>query len=139
MRWPRVLRATGAFLVAGLLFGTAAHAQSGVITGTVSDASTKQPAADVVVTATSPNLQGEQIVVTDAQRPATAFPQLPPGIYTLRFEKESFQPYSAPDIQLRLDRTIRVNVELLPEGIQRGDRRRRHRRPPSTWAPRPRA
>ncbi len=42
-------------------------------------------------------------------------PQLPPGIYTLRFEKEAFQPYSRADITLRLDRTIRVNVELLPE------------------------
>src|SRR5829696_1551001 len=117
MQLTRVLRATGAFLVAGLLYGTAAHAQSGVITGTVSDASSKQPAADVVVTATSPNLQGEQIVVTDATG-QYRIPQLPTGNYSLRFEKESFQPYSRSGIQLRVDRTIRVNVELLPTGIQ---------------------
>ncbi len=85
MQLTRVLRATGAFLVAGLLYGTAAHAQSGVITGTVSDASTKQPAADVVVTATSPNLQGEQVVVTDASG-QYRIPQLPTGNYSLRFE-----------------------------------------------------
>ncbi|MBF5044575.1 TonB-dependent receptor [Aggregicoccus sp. 17bor-14] len=116
MQWPRVLRATGAFLVAGLLYGTAAFAQSGVITGTVSDASNKQPVPDVVVTATSPNLQGEQVVVTDATG-QYRIPQLPTGNYTLRFEKEQFQPYSRAGVQLRVDRTIRVNVELLPTGI----------------------
>ena len=116
MRWPRVLRVTGAFLVAGLLYGSAAYAQSGVITGTVADASTKQPVPDVVVTATSPNLQGEQVVVTDASG-QYRIPQLPTGNYSLRFEKEAFQPYSRAGIQLRVDRTIRVNVELLPTGI----------------------
>lgn len=118
MQVTRVLRATGAFLVAGLLFGSAAMAQSSsVIIGTVSDASNNQPVADVVVTATSPNLQGEQIVVTDAAG-QYRIPQLPPGTYTLRFEKESYQPFSRSDIQLRLDRTLRVNVALAPSGIE---------------------
>ncbi|MBF5043758.1 mucoidy inhibitor MuiA family protein [Aggregicoccus sp. 17bor-14] len=87
------------------------------IVGVVSDASTKQPAADVVVTATSPNISGEQVVVTDADG-RYRIPQLPPGNYSLRFEKESFQPYSRSGVQLRADRTIRVNVELLPAGLQ---------------------
>src|SRR5215207_3196976 len=117
MQLTRVLRATGAFLVAGLLYGSAAYAQSGVITGTVSDASTKQPVADVVVTATSPTVPGEQVVVTDAAG-RYRIPQLPAGNYSLRFEKESFQPYSRSGIALRVDRTIRVNVEMLPTGIQ---------------------
>jgi hypothetical protein len=99
-----------------LLLATPALAQSNVLTGTISDASTKQPLSDVVVTATSPNLQGEQVVVTDTNG-AYRIPQLPPGNYSLRFEKESFQPYSRAGIQLRMDRTIRVNVELLPTGI----------------------
>jgi len=116
MHVTRVLRATGAFLVAGLIFGTPAFAQTGVITGTVSDASTNQPVTDVVVTATSPNLQGEQVVVSDAQG-QYRIPQLPPGTYTLRFEKESYKPFSRSDIVLRLDRTIRVNVQVLPENI----------------------
>jgi outer membrane receptor protein involved in Fe transport len=102
-------------VVAGLTYGTAAYADS-VIVGTVVGADNKRPVADVVVTATSPNLQGEQVVVTDAQG-QYRIPQLPPGVYTLRFEKESFKPFSRPDIQLRLDRTIRVNVELLPEAF----------------------
>lgn len=30
-------------------------------------------------------------------------------------EREGFEPYSRPDLQLRIDRTIRFNVGLLPE------------------------
>jgi outer membrane receptor protein involved in Fe transport len=110
-----MLRATGVVVVAGLSYGTAAYADS-VIIGTVVGADNKKPVADVVVTATSPNLQGEQVVVTDAQG-QYRIPQLPPGVYTLRFDKESFRPFSRSEIQLRLDRTIRVNVELLPDSL----------------------
>jgi outer membrane receptor protein involved in Fe transport len=92
--------------------------QSGsVITGTVVDASNQKPVADVVVTATSPGLQGEEVSVTDATG-VYRIPQLPPGTYTLRFEKENFQPYSRPDITLRLNRTIRLNAQLLPDEFQ---------------------
>jgi outer membrane receptor protein involved in Fe transport len=55
-------------------------------------------------------------VVTDAQG-NYRIPQLPPGDYTLRFEKEQFKPYARSAVQLRLNRTIRVNVELLPESL----------------------
>jgi outer membrane receptor protein involved in Fe transport len=108
-------------LVAGLLFGSAALAQSSssVIIGNVINAdpgANKAPIADVVVTATSPNLQGEQTVITDASG-QYRIPQLPPGAYTLRFDGQGFKPFSRSDIQLRLNRTIRVNVELLPEAF----------------------
>jgi Ca-activated chloride channel family protein len=98
-----------------LLLATPALADS-VILGQVVSADNKKPLADVVVTATSPNLQGEQVVVTDAEG-NYRIPQLPPGVYTLRFDKEGFKPFARPDIHLRLDRTIRVNVQLLPEGF----------------------
>ncbi len=116
MQVRRMLRATGVVVVASLSYGTAAYADS-VIVGQVVSADGKSPISDVVVTATSPNLQGEQVVVTDAQG-QYRIPQLPPGVYNLRFDKESFKPFSRPEIQLRLDRTIRVNVELLPEAFQ---------------------
>ena len=114
---PRV-GVAGAVLLAAALFGSTALAQGvSVITGKVSDASTHQAVADVVVTATSPNLQGEQIVVTDATG-QYRIPQLPPGVYTIRFEKEGFHPYVREGITLRPDVTIRVDVDLLPEAIQ---------------------
>ncbi len=110
-------RAALALLVA--LWGPAVLAQQGtsVLTGTVQDASTQQPIADVVVTATSPALQGEEIAVTDATG-VYRLPQLPPGAYTLRFDKEGFQPYARQDVTLRLNRTVRLNALLLPTAFQ---------------------
>ena len=95
-----------------------ARAQQGtaVLTGSVINANTRQPVADAVVTATSPSLQGEQTVVTDKSG-NYQLPQLPPGVYTLRLDAQGFQPYARGDITLRLNRTIRLNVELLPEGF----------------------
>ncbi len=108
--------ARAALLGLGLFCGSAALAQgaSSVLTGNVVDAATKAPVADVVVTATSPGLQGEQVVVTDATG-LYRVPQLPPGTYTLRFEKESYRPFSRTNIDVAADRTLRLNVELLPE------------------------
>ncbi|HLL01267.1 MAG TPA: TonB-dependent receptor [Myxococcaceae bacterium] len=103
--------------LAAVLFGSVALAQgSSVITGTILDAESKRPVEDATVTLTSPSLQGEQTVVTDSTG-LYRVPQLPPGNYTLRVEKEGFRPYGRGDITLRIDRTIRVNVEVLPEGM----------------------
>src|SRR5690349_21213539 len=99
------------------LAGSGALAQgTSVILGTVTDAATHEPVVDVVVTATSPNLQGEQTVVTDGQG-QYRIPQLPPGVYALRFDKEAYKPLSRERINLRLDYSVRVNVELLPEAF----------------------
>ncbi|WNG25407.1 TonB-dependent receptor [Cystobacter fuscus] len=99
------------------LAGSGALAQgTSVILGTVTDAATHEPVVDVVVTATSPNLQGEQTVVTDSQG-QYRIPQLPPGVYALRFDKEAYKPLSRERINLRLDYSVRVNVELLPEAF----------------------
>ncbi len=88
-----------------------------MLTGTVTDAATGRPVPDVVVTATSPALQGEQVVVTDVSG-LYRIPQLPPGQYTLRLEGEAYKPFTRGDISLRIDRTIRLNVQLQPESIQ---------------------
>ncbi|MFT3776191.1 MAG: TonB-dependent receptor [Minicystis sp.] len=104
--------------VAGLLLEAAAFAQgSGVLTGTVRDAATRRPLADVVVIVTSPALQGEQTVVTDATG-QYRIPNLPPGPYTLRLDAEGHRPYARGDVSLRSATTVRVNADLLPEGLQ---------------------
>jgi hypothetical protein len=101
------------------LLARTAYAQQGtaVLTGTVIDASDKKPVADAVVTATSPAMQGEQMVVTDSSG-LYRIPSLTVGKYTLRVEKEAFKPYVNPGITLRADATIRVPVELLPEALK---------------------
>ncbi|MGK4007469.1 TonB-dependent receptor [Sorangium sp. So ce1036] len=112
-RWAAPLLA-----LAGALSSTTAFATgSAVLTGTVIDAATNQPTPDVVVTVTSPSLQGEQVVVTDSSGQYRV-PNLPPGTYTLRLDKEAYRPYSRGGIELRLDSTIRVNSQLLPEALQ---------------------
>ena len=103
----------------GLLVSGTVRAQGqgvGTLTGNVVDAQSHNAVPDVVVTATSPALQGEQVAVTDSSG-LYRIPQLPPGIYTLRFEKEQFKPYSRGAIELDADRTLRLNVELLPESV----------------------
>ncbi|HEY2735610.1 MAG TPA: hypothetical protein VGI70_16550, partial [Polyangiales bacterium] len=64
MKWL----ASSLFVGAALLTVSPAAAQigAGTLTGKVVDSSTRKPLVDVVVTATSPALQGEQTVVTDA-------------------------------------------------------------------------
>src|SRR5215472_13596309 len=98
----------------GLICSSALAQGSGVITGTVQDASTQAPLANVLVTATSPALIGEQIVVTDAAGEYRV-PQLPPGIYSLRFEREDHKPFTRENIELQPGYTLRFNAELIPE------------------------
>ncbi|WP_317987912.1 TonB-dependent receptor [Hyalangium gracile] len=112
----RAYLARGLCLVA-MLLGSGALAQgNSVIIGTVVSAESKQPIADAVITATAPQLQGERVVVTDAAG-AYRISQLPPGQYTLRVEAAEFKPFARSEVALRIDRTIRVNVELLPENL----------------------
>lgn len=96
--------------------GASVGAGNSTLIGTVIDAQSRQPMPDVVVSADSPNLSEEQVVVTDAQG-QYRIPLLPPGVYRLRFDKHHFKPYTRADVQLRLNRTVRVNVELLPESM----------------------
>ncbi|NVJ23275.1 TonB-dependent receptor [Myxococcus sp. AM011] len=103
--------------LAVLLIGAGAFAQGvSVITGTITSADDKRTLADAVVTATSPKLQGERVVVSDTSG-LYRLAQLPPGTYTLRVEREGFEPFVRSDIVLRLDRTIRVNIQLLPSSF----------------------
>jgi hypothetical protein len=109
LRYARLLA-----LALALTASTALAQGTSVLLGTVVDSSTKKPIADVVVTATSPSLQGEQVVVTDASG-QYRIPQLPSGVYTLRFEAGDYKPYAREGITVRLDYSVRLNVELLPE------------------------
>ena len=106
-----------AFAVLLLARSAAAQIGSGALTGQVVDASSKRPLADVVVTATSPALQGEQTVITDSTG-SFRIPNLPPGEYALRYESDTFRPYSRGGIALRAGITLRIDAELLPETLK---------------------
>ena len=74
------------------------------------------PIDEVVVTATSKELQGEQVVVTQANGSYT-IPQLPAGTYTLSFQNENYRPKTFSHIELGEDETKVVNVELMSTGF----------------------
>lgn len=106
---PRIV---GVALAALLTAGAAENPRSAVL-GTVLDAQSRQPIADVIVTA-SPSAPdaAEHIAVSHADG-RYRIPSLPSGDYTLRFERELFEPYAMP-LSVREGRAFRVNVELQP-------------------------
>ncbi|WP_394825559.1 TonB-dependent receptor domain-containing protein [Pendulispora albinea] len=110
---------SAATLSAAIAYVAPAQAQVGaaVLTGKVVDAASKKGVMDAVVTVTSPALQGEQIVTTD-NTGTYRIPSLPPGVYSLHLDKEGYRAYQRDEIQLRADSTIRLDADLLPEGLQ---------------------
>jgi outer membrane receptor protein involved in Fe transport len=111
----RHLRA--ALLTSALVSTMAFAVGRSVITGTVTDAASGKPVADVVITATSPALQGEETVVTDDSGSYT-IPQLPSGSFVIRAEKEGFKPLKRDDVKIGLDRNVRLNLQVQPESLQ---------------------
>src|SRR4029077_19237169 len=87
MSLSRRSRIAWTLTAAQVVISAPAMAQVGaaVVTGKVVDASNQQGVGDVVVTVTSPALQGEQMAVTDASG-AYRIPNLPPGPYEIRAE-----------------------------------------------------
>ncbi|WP_223642886.1 carboxypeptidase-like regulatory domain-containing protein [Corallococcus sp. EGB] len=96
------------------LFATPASAGSdSAIFGTVIDVATQKPIADMVVTAVSPSLGKEEVVVTDGQG-NFRIGHLPPGRYTLRFERMYYHLYVREDLQLQEGHSLRVRAEVAP-------------------------
>lgn len=114
LRWASLLMALAVF---GVTRVASAQLGVGILSGQVRDVSTKKPLADVVVTATSPALQGDQVAVTDKSG-TFRIPNLPPGDYVLRYEADTFRPYARSGIPLRATITLRVDAELLPETLK---------------------
>ena len=101
-----------------LLLASSASAQTtGTIIGVVTDASTGKPVVGALILARSSGLQGEQTAVTD-EKGAYRLPQLPPGQYTLAVQLGGYRPAERSDITLRIDKTIRANLAVVPEAVQ---------------------
>ncbi len=124
-----VLRETLLWLL--VLFAPSALAADdgfGVLAGRVYNRNDRQPLADVAVTVGSPHLyMEEQTVVTD-ENGFYRIPQLPPGVYSIRFETVGFQPMSYYGLRVRLNRTQWVHSGLEYAGLAE------QRCPTSGWA-----
>jgi outer membrane receptor protein involved in Fe transport len=101
-----------------LLFVSTVCAQlgTGSVTGSVSDVSNQRVIVDAVVTATSPALQIEQVVLTDSTG-RFRIPNLPPGVYSVQIEADGFRPLSRPGIALQSGVTLQLELQLLPETL----------------------
>ena len=86
---------------------TVAHAQSGKLTGTVTDAETGKPieGAAVVVQGTTlganTNAAGKYFII-----------QIPPGTYTVQARRLGFQSVAAANVQITIDGTREQNFKL---------------------------
>ncbi|HTJ81132.1 MAG TPA: TonB-dependent receptor [Polyangiaceae bacterium] len=89
----------------------------GQLFGSIIDAATKKPLADVTVTVTSPAMQGAQTVITDASG-SYAVPNLPPGQYSITCDLEGYKPYGRGGVTVNADSTIRLNVTLVPTTLR---------------------
>jgi hypothetical protein len=113
-KWLRLMR----IAPLALLFAGVASAQTtGNIIGVVTDQSTGKPVAGALIVATSPALQGEQTAVTD-QNGNYQFRLLPPGEYKLAVQLDGYKPAERSDITVRLDKTIRAMIAVVPEAVQ---------------------
>jgi len=89
----------------------------GTMFGTVVDAASKKPLADVTVTATSPALQGAQTVITDASG-NYQLPNLPPGVYSITCDADGYKPFGRGAITVTADGTVRINVTMVPTTLR---------------------
>lgn len=113
----RLLPLLFSLVVGAWAHGARAEVGAGTLSGFVKDASTQKAIPDVVVTVTSPALQGEEVAVT-GKNGDWRISNLPPGEYTIRMDKEAFKPYGRGAVKVRADVTLRVDVQLLPEGLK---------------------
>ncbi|MBS2024487.1 MAG: TonB-dependent receptor [Deltaproteobacteria bacterium] len=86
---------------------------TGSLAGTIKDATTDKPVANVVVIATSPALQGEQTAVTD-ETGAFEITLLPGGVYALNVQSENYTPFTQEGLTVRLDKTLKIQLKIVP-------------------------
>jgi hypothetical protein len=113
----RVLRRAGvAAALLSLLAAEDVLAQTtGRIVGTIQD-TTGAPVPGVVVTATSPALQGAQSAATTTTGEFRLL-ALPPGTYELKAELSGFQPIDQKGIVVGIDRTVTLPLKMAVAGI----------------------
>jgi hypothetical protein len=111
--------AVGILLLSAVVEQPKAHAQAGtsVLQGVVAESSSKKPIEGAIVTVTSPALQVEQVTATDSSG-FYRVPNLPPGTYMLRVDREGYLPHERAQIAMRSDVTFQLNVELITEASQ---------------------
>lgn len=98
------------FLASAIAFE--ANATS-TVDGTVIDAESKKPLADVMVVAVNPITKTEHTAITDAKG-EFKIAALTPGTYHIKFKKEDYITSDKNKLQVQAKLTHHLNVELSP-------------------------
>jgi hypothetical protein len=107
-----------------------AQETTGTIIGTVADVSSEVLLPDVVVTLTSPALQGEEIAITDDEG-RYRITGLPVGEYTLTLEAEGFRVFTREGIKMRAGVILRADASLFPLELAGEEEEAELARPPT--------
>ena len=99
-----------AVLALTLLAAPATAQLTGRLAGQVIDAD-GAPLPGTTVTVNSPNLMGSRTDFTDADG-EFSFPALPPGVYTVQAELESFIPQQRSEVEVRLSRVTELHFSM---------------------------
>ena len=96
-------------------FATENKITGSIFSGTVVDASTKKPMADVMIIAHGQETGDDQKFTTD-QHGQYKIPSLPVGTYTIRFEKSNYKPVERRNLSVKkTSMNTKMNIELLNE------------------------
>jgi len=96
---------------------SASAALGGAISGQVVEAGSGRPIPGAVVIASGDALQGERIAQADSAG-VFAFEQLPPGAVSLGVQARGYQSATRENVPVHLDGTLRLRLELLPQGAR---------------------
>ncbi len=104
-------------LIATVLITVAAFSQqkkAATITGTVTDARTKMPMPEAVVTLKSDSFTGEKYALTDSAG-TYYMSNLPAGTYNISFEMEGYRKFSREGIVVFPGMLLAVKYEMIRE------------------------
>lgn len=114
----RLLRPAAFALLLTLGLAATPALAGGVIQGVTTNALTKEPVAGAKMTLAAPELGAPRSLATNGAG-EYRFADLPPGTYALSAEAPEYAPFIQSNVPLRGDRTLRVNLPLLPNDLSK--------------------
>jgi 5-hydroxyisourate hydrolase-like protein (transthyretin family) len=105
----------------GFASGTNTKTTTVSVSGTVIDASTKKPLADVTIIAVNSSNKSET-VTTNAQG-QFKITSLPQGTYTLKLAKDDYKNIDKKEVVIKNDGTTKLTIEMVAETLESNSHR----------------
>jgi 5-hydroxyisourate hydrolase-like protein (transthyretin family) len=105
----------------GFASGTNTKTTAVSVSGTVVDASTKKPLADVTIVAVN-SANKSETVTTNAQG-QFKITSLPQGTYTLKLAKDDYKNIDKKEVVIKNDGTTKLTIEMVAETLENNSHR----------------